>query len=68
MVNLFCYENPAKNVVAQWRGLLSRTSSVAPTSHVTPQVERLLVMRDGDMTRDQLQKAIGLQDHKSFRE
>lgn len=39
---------------------------VAP--QVTPQVERLLETLVGDMSRDQLQKAIGLQDRKSFRE
>lgn len=38
---------------------------VAP--QVTPQVERLLKTLVGDLSRDQLQKAIGLQDRKSFR-
>ena len=38
------------------------------TPQVTPQVERLLETLVGDMSRDQLQKAIGLQDRKSFRE
>lgn len=44
----------------------SQTPQVAP--QVTPQVERLLETLVGDMSRDQLQKAIGLQDRKSFRE
>jgi hypothetical protein len=38
------------------------------TPQVAPQVERLLQTLVGDMSRDQLQKAIGLQDRKSFRE
>lgn len=42
-----------------------QTPHVAP--QVTPQVERLLETLVGDMSRDQLQKAIGLQDRKSFR-
>jgi Fic family protein len=42
-----------------------QTPQVAP--QVTPQVERLLETLVGDMSRDQLQKAIGLQDRKSFR-
>ncbi len=47
-----------------------QTPQVAPqvTPQVTPQVERLLKTLVGDMSRDQLQKAIGLQDRKSFRE
>jgi Fic family protein len=43
-----------------------QTPQVAP--QVTPQVKRLLEALVGTMTRDQLQKAIGLQDRKSFRE
>ncbi|MBK5276369.1 MAG: hypothetical protein JJE30_15155 [Desulfuromonadales bacterium] len=38
------------------------------TPQVTPQVERLMETLVGDMSRDQLQMAIGLQDRKSFRE
>ncbi len=34
---------------------------------VTPQVEQLLEMLKGEMSRDQLQEALGLQDRKSFR-
>lgn len=37
------------------------------TPQVAPQVERLLAALVGEMSRDQLQKAIGLQDRKSFR-
>jgi len=43
-----------------------QTPQVAP--QVTPQVERLLETLVGDMSRDQLQNAMGLQDRKSFRE
>ncbi|MEI6209947.1 MAG: Fic family protein [Desulfuromonadales bacterium] len=43
-----------------------QSPQVAPP--VTPQVARLLETLVGDMSRDQLQKAIGLQDRKSFRE
>jgi Fic family protein len=39
---------------------------VAP--QVTPQVERLLEVLVGDMSREDLQTALGLQDRKSFRE
>lgn len=38
---------------------------VAP--QVTPQVERLLLAIQGDMGREALQDALGLQDRKSFR-
>jgi hypothetical protein len=40
----------------------------AVSSAVTPQVERLLEVLVGDMSREDLQTAIGLQDRKSFRE
>jgi len=43
-----------------------QTPQVAP--QVTPQVERLLQTLVGDLSRDQLQKALGLHDRKSFRE
>ena len=42
-----------------------QTPQVAP--QVTPQVERLLETLVSDMSRDHLQKALGLQDRKSFR-
>lgn len=42
------------------------TPQVAP--HVTPQVERLLRGIRGEMSREALQQALGLQDRKSFRE
>ena len=38
------------------------------TPQVTPQVEKLLRIMAGEMTRDDLQKALGLQDRKSFRD
>ena len=43
-----------------------QTPQVAP--QVTPQVGRLLQTLVGDMSRDQMQKIIGLHDRKSFRE
>ncbi|MBI5589722.1 MAG: Fic family protein [Deltaproteobacteria bacterium] len=44
----------------------STTPQVAP--QVTPQVERLLDVLEGEKTREELQRAIGLKDRKSFRE
>ncbi len=43
--------------------------SVTPqaTPQVTPQVEQLLNIIKGDMSRDELQQALGLKDRKSFR-
>jgi hypothetical protein len=38
------------------------------TLQVTPQVKRLLANLTGEMTRDELQTALGLKDRKSFRE
>jgi Fic family protein len=37
------------------------------TPHVTPQVTRLLEVIVGDMSREEIQSALGLQDRKSFR-
>lgn len=42
------------------------TPQVAP--HVTPQVERLLEALVGDMSREEIQTALGLHDRKSFRQ
>ena len=42
------------------------TPQVAP--QVTPQVERLLAVLKDEMSREQLQQALGLHDRKSFRE
>jgi len=42
------------------------TPQVAPQA--TPQVQQLLAVLDGEMSRAQLQYAIGLKDRKSFRE
>ena len=46
------------------------TPQVAPqyTPQDTPQVKRLLAVLAGEMTRDELQTALGLKDRKSFRE
>lgn len=38
------------------------------TLQVTPQVKRLLGAMKGEMTREELQKNLGLRDRKSFRE
>lgn len=50
--------------------ILDAIRSVAPqvAPHVTPQVERLLRGLRGEMSREALQQALGLQDRKSFRE
>lgn len=42
------------------------TPQVAP--QVTPQVERLLCVMDSEMSREEIQTALGLLDRKSFRE
>ncbi|CAG0936819.1 Protein adenylyltransferase SoFic [Thermoflexales bacterium] len=44
----------------------SATPQVAP--QVTPQVERLLKTMNGEMTREEIQSALGLRDRKSFME
>ena len=46
--------------------LAAITPQVAP--QVTPQVEQLLAVLKGEMSREQLQEALGLHDRKSFRE
>jgi hypothetical protein len=53
------------------RMILDAVSSAAAPQvapQVTPQVERLLEVLVGDMSREDLQTALGLQDRKSFRE
>jgi Fic family protein len=42
------------------------SSTAAP--QVAPQVERLLEILEGEMAREKIQNALGLQDRKSFRE
>jgi len=42
--------------------------SAAITPHVTPQVAKLLQILVGEMPRENLQTALGLQDRKWFRE
>ena len=46
--------------------LTSAAPQVAP--QVTPQVARLLRVMKGEMTRDEIQRALKLRDRKSFRE
>jgi Fic family protein len=50
--------------------IAASTPQVAPrpTPQVTPQVMRLLQVSRGQMSRDQLQAALGLKDRKSFRD
>ena len=50
--------------------ILSTINSPTPqvNSHVTPQVRKLLKALKGEMSRDDLQSALGLQDRKSFSE
>ena len=52
------------------RMILDAVSSATPQDdpQVTPQVKRLLEAIEGEMSRNQLQNALGLQDRKSFRE
>jgi Fic family protein len=52
------------------RMILDTVESTAPqvAPQVTPQVERLLEVLEGEKTREELQRAIGLKDRKSFRE
>jgi Fic family protein len=46
-----------------------RTFDTPQVAHqVSPQVKRLLVVLSGEMTRDELQTALGLKDRKAFRE
>jgi Fic family protein len=46
--------------------ITSATPQVAP--QVTPQVARLLAVLTGDMSREEIQSNLGLQDRKSFRD
>jgi len=46
--------------------ILDAMSTIAP--QVTPQVRRLLKVIQGEMTREELQSVLNLQDRKSFRE
>ena len=48
------------------RGGATANGELAP--QVTPQVERLLTVLQGDMDREALQVALNLKDRKSFRE
>lgn len=45
--------------------IMSVTPQVAP--QVTPQVVRMIDVLKGEMTRDEIQNALGLKDRKSFR-
>lgn len=50
--------------------ILDAVTSSAPqvAPQVTPQVSKLLAVIQGEMSREALQKALHLQDRKSFRE
>jgi len=52
------------------RMILDAVTTAAPqvTPQVTPQVGELLMVIEGEMSREALQTALGLQDRKSFRE
>lgn len=52
------------------RMILEAVSSLTPqvAPQVTPQVERLLMALAGEMPRAEIQRALGLQDRKSFHE
>lgn len=52
------------------RMILDAVTTAAPqvTPQVTPQVGQLLLVIQGEMSREELQKALALQDRKSFRE
>ncbi len=49
-------------------GAVTSTATPQVAPQVTPQVARLLELLTGDMGRDEIQKTLGLQDRKSFRE
>jgi len=50
--------------------MILRTVSATPqvSLQVTPQVNRVLKVLHGEMTRTEIQQALGLRDRKSFRE
>ena len=50
--------------------ILEACKSIAPqvTPQDTPQVVKLLNIMQGEMSREELQRALGLKDRKSFRE
>ena len=52
------------------RMILDAVSAVTPqvAPHVTPQVNQLMEVLKGEMSREELQQALGLNDRKSFRE
>jgi hypothetical protein len=44
------------------------SSNLLSTPQVTPQVKELLLVLKGELSRDELQSVLGLQDRKSFSE
>lgn len=54
-------------MLAMIEGAVSATQAPQVTPQVTPQVSRLLAALVGEMSRDELQSGLGLQDRKSFR-
>lgn len=50
------------------RGAVSSAASPQVAPHVTPQVVQLLEVLVGEMSREDLQSTLGLQDRKSFRQ
>lgn len=57
-------------IVFMLRMILAAMTTATPqvSPQVTPQVGRLLQVIEGEMSRDELQAALGLRDRKSFRE
>ena len=50
-----------------FRSILYRPSTKQVTPQVTPQVEQLIMVCDGQQTRDELQEILGLKDREHFR-
>ena len=48
--------------------LESLQEAIAVTPEVTPEVKRLISVIEGEMTRKELQRKLGLKDEKYFRE
>jgi len=58
-----------KNVIAVKTFILEMIlHTVSATPQENPQVERLLEVLQGEMTRTEIQQALSLRDRKSFRE
>jgi len=47
--------------------ILNRVAAISEPPQVTPQVGELLLVMQGEMSREALQSVLGLLDRKSFR-